>query len=212
MNETQIIDGIPKIIRNAESLYSDAELLRNNGRKERAYTLYQLSIEEIGKAFMFVGALMFDDLTDKNIQRELKRNFKDHKQKSNISIGLNSFLWEFMKSKEPDKYEEILIKSFEEHSNVNEINEKKNLSLYVSYEGNKFISPEKKITQKDLDEIKSRAGYRVYIGSKIFRVVIENIDNIRKSIIESGFDSSKTSKEQKEEFDRVIKKFNFKFK
>lgn len=207
MTENQIREGIPKIIMNAESLYSDAELLRSNGRNERAYTLYQLSIEEIGKALMLTGALMFDDLEDKRIQQKIKGSFKDHKRKSNISIGLDSFLWDFIKPNNPEKYEKLLLESFDEHANVDTTNELKNNSLYVSFNGNKFTSPSETITLKKLEEIKTKAGYRVYFGKKIFSAIVENIDKIKKRIKEIGYDSNKTSQEQQQEFKRGMNKF-----
>lgn len=78
MTEAQIRLGIPNIIDNAESLYSDACFLQENGRMERAYTLFQLFIEEIGKALMLVGAILFDDIENNEPQERIKSIFKSH--------------------------------------------------------------------------------------------------------------------------------------
>ena len=95
MNEKQIVEGIPKIIDNAEAIYADADLLRENGRFERAYSLFQLSIEEIAKAFMLSGTLIFEDLSSNEVQARLKKDLKDHELKSKNSIGLESIFYEY---------------------------------------------------------------------------------------------------------------------
>jgi AbiV family abortive infection protein len=207
MTENQIKLGIPKIIDNAESLYSDACILDKNGRKERAYTLFQLSLEEIGKALMLVGILMFEDIENDEVQNKIKNNFKNHERKSNISIGLDSFLWEFIKTKNPEKYEKMVFESFKEHDSVKFINERKNKSLYVSFNGNKYFSPSESISIEDVKKIKTKAGFRVFLGKELFRAIIKNIDDIKLKISESGYDSNKTSKEQQKEYRRIMDKY-----
>lgn len=49
-NEKDLLIAVSKSILNSEDLISDADLLLDNNRLARAYALYQLAIEEAGKA------------------------------------------------------------------------------------------------------------------------------------------------------------------
>lgn len=71
MTVDQIKIGIPKIVENAEELYKDADILLSNNRIERAYSLFQLSIEEIAKAFILSNALIFEDISSKEVSAKL---------------------------------------------------------------------------------------------------------------------------------------------
>jgi len=207
MTETQILLGVPKIIENAESLYSDALFLYENSRGERAYALFQLSIEEIGKALMMVGSLLFDNIENIEVKNRIINSFKNHRKKSNISIGLDSFLWEFIKTENPEKYEMMVLGSFKEHANVAITNEKKNQSLYVSFNGNKFSSPSESISIEEVKEIKAKAGLRVLLEKKLLTAIVNNLDSLKKEIIELEYDSNKTSEEQQKEFLRIMNKY-----
>lgn len=207
MTDNQIKNGIPKIIENAVSLFSDATLLEENQRIERAYTLYQLSIEEIGKAFMLIGSLIFENVNDSGIQKKLKEDIKNHQAKSKKSIGLDVFLQEFMRAKDVEKYEKLVLKSFDEFENTNSINEKKNSSLYVSFNGNKFLKPSECVTIQDLTKIKARASYRIFIGEKLFPAIIDKAELFKEKMIEFEFDKLKVSKEQQDEFKRIREKY-----
>lgn len=207
MTATQIKIGIPKIVSNAVSLYSDATLLATNNRIERAYTLYQLSIEELGKAFILLGYLLFENTDEKETQKQLRKDLKNHQVKSKSSIGLDFLIQGLIKTINREKYEYLVFKSLEEHNNIKSINEKKNKSLYVSFNGNKFLLPSECISTKDLKEIKNKAGSRIFIAKKLFMPVLKNINHFQEKMAELELDKSRISKEQQDEFVRIIKKY-----
>ncbi len=207
MKAAQIKIGIPKIVSNAVSLYSDATLLATNNRIERAFTLYQLSIEELGKAFILLRYLLFENTDEKKTQIQLRKDLKNHQVKSKYSIGLDFLIQGFIKTIDPDKYESLVFKSLNEHINIGAINEKKNQSLYVSFNGNKFLLPSECISTKNVEEIKNKAGSRIFIAKNVFMPIIENISYLKEKMAGFELDKSRISKEQQDEFVRIITKF-----
>lgn len=210
MNEKQIIEGIPKIVDNAEKIYADADLLREYGRYERAYSLFQLSIEEIAKAFMLSGTLIFEDLSSQEVQTRLKNDLKDHEMKSKKSIGLESIFYQFLKDINIETYEELTIKSFKEYDSIRLLNEKKNAGFYTSFNGNKFQAPNELISKKDVNDIKTKAEFRIFLGKKIILAVSQRFDLIKDKIRELNFDIVESSRLNVEEFKRIRNKYGIK--
>lgn len=51
INKDTLINCVEKCLQNARELFDEAEILKKYKKFPRAYTLYHLSIEEIGKVF-----------------------------------------------------------------------------------------------------------------------------------------------------------------
>jgi AbiV family abortive infection protein len=81
-NESELLIAVSKSISNSEDLISDADLLQDNNRLARAYTLYQLALEEAGKAMDIYCSLLFGTFKDNGGQKILKENFKSHIKKA----------------------------------------------------------------------------------------------------------------------------------
>lgn len=210
MTEEQIIIGLPKIIENAESIFTDATLLADSNRIERAYSLFQLSIEEIAKAFLLAGTMFFDDISKEDVQKRLIKEIRDHKFKSAKSIGLESFFYEYIKTIDIDRYEKLVLDSFKEYHETSLLNEKKNDGFYVTFNGNKFQSPSELISKQDLIKIKTKAKLRIFIGKTIIPRMTEDFRVNKKKIKEYNFEESKDRHSQVEEFIRIRRKYGSK--
>ncbi|MBI5915264.1 MAG: AbiV family abortive infection protein, partial [Bacteroidetes bacterium] len=77
-----LIDAAKKSLENAKELVVDAIILEKNNRKERAYTLFQFSIEEVGKAISSTLMIFTKGYNDVDRTKEYVRFFKDHKFKT----------------------------------------------------------------------------------------------------------------------------------
>lgn len=213
MQENQILIGIPKIIDNSKALLDDADLLYENKRFERAYSLYQLSIEEIAKAILLLTTILFEDLSSKEVLKRLKVGMKDHKIKGIKSIGLEFMLNSIIKENNKEVYEIQALKSFQELKNIDELNNKKNYSLYTSLINNCFKSPKELINKEDVDEIKFKAFIRITFGEALMNPVLKRFDHYKQSFKKQNLDKEYVKElyqEQIEETIRIRQKYNTK--
>ena len=109
MNLTKelLIVAMNKSFINAGQLIEDALILKENQRYARAYTLFQLATEEIGKSLLTINFLLFKDYTNKKSQQEFLKEFRDHKIKASISTGID-FLMTMIKGSNKAKKSYIL--------------------------------------------------------------------------------------------------------
>lgn len=139
----------------------------------RAYTLFQLAIEEIGKCYILSRAIL-DYYMGTMINEDYLKGlgFCNHKIKTKESLEL----------------ELRAIQAFEKHigleigliqvlindvQNVDEINKRKNRSLYVDIEENKFVSPISEITKEIAEEIQDKAIFRLKAIEPIWQPLSE---------------------------------------
>jgi len=179
MTEKEVLLGLPKITKNAKLLYEDAEFLEKIKRLERAYSLFQLSLEEIAKAFILLRAILFEDISDQTVQKRLNSEIHRHTIKLKKSINIEIFLSSFLKSIDEKKYGEWNRKLINEYKDTDLMNNKKNYGFYVSYNENKFMSPSELIKKEDVDYIKHKAWVRIHFGSKFINAMIPNFSKIK---------------------------------
>lgn len=153
MNDTELENGLKLTLKNAQQLIEEADGLVVFERYSRAFTLYQLGTEEIGKCIILFKAIIdyYNEFTiDLDYLRE--NGFFDHKEKTKESL----------------KVELLVIESFEKHigsetgfkqkiiedfNNTSQINDNKNNSLYVSINDDIFKSPDDLITKEMVNEL-----------------------------------------------------------
>lgn len=179
MTEKEVLLGLPKITKNAKLLYEDAEFLEKIKRLERAYSLFQLSMEEIAKAFILLRAILFEDISDQTVQKRLNSEIHRHTIKLKKSINIEIFISSFLKSIDEKKYGEWNRKLINEYKDTDLMNNKKNYGFYVSYIENKFMSPSELIKKEDVDYIKHKAWVRIHFGSKFINAMIPNFSKIK---------------------------------
>ncbi len=185
LTEKELINGIRKCILNGEHLISDAKLLQLNNRKERAYTLFQLASEEIGKASLILNFLIFEDINDVESINIFMNDFKKHKLKTDYFISFDYLLILALKDLLKNKTK-FLSATLYEHQNLNKIDNKKNFSLYTSILNDKFITPQELITKEDLEHIEFRVFTRFKIAKPMLEIATKNVSAIRKYIVDSS--------------------------
>lgn len=160
---------------NSRSLFEDAELLSNNDRKERAYTLYHLSFEESGRFFIVLKTLMNYyigniELRDLNYGNLKNQGYEKHISKLKESV-LKMFTLPILNATENEI--EYLTKKYNEFFNdITSSDKKKNLSLYVSHKKNDFYTPSESIESFDVEKAKTLAEIQLATINK-FLVYIE---------------------------------------
>jgi len=148
-----LIDGAQRTFRNAEELFSEAQLLAQHGGVSRAFLLHQISLEECGKIEMLAAAittLLQGGAVD---MKRLSKSITKHESKNKS----NAY---FLPRSEEENAAIVSgdtaasVAAFstlqdEFHENSNTL---KNASLYVKFDG-KFSSPSDVINQEKLLEI-----------------------------------------------------------
>jgi AbiV family abortive infection protein len=85
LNTDQLANGIQLCVTNAKALIEEAELLFQNGRYSRAFSLTILAFEEMGKIPMLVRAACYDNRDDD--WAKFWKDFVRHKSKHGRSFG-----------------------------------------------------------------------------------------------------------------------------
>ena len=185
LSDKNLIEGITKCIANAESLIQDAHILKENKKIERAYTLFQLSLEEIGKASMvYFFATLPEDKKLTNL-KAFKKDFLDHKTKTTKAINFDTIILSSIKDKSDRQrfFNSIL----SEHDNLDNLNNLKNYSLYTSIIADKFLLPNEIITENHLEGIEIRSTTRLELIKSTLNFFLANFDEIKKA--EQEFDT-----------------------
>ena len=167
-----LLNGINKAFANADSLLSEARILEISEKWPRAYVLCQLAIEELGKISLLFQ-LWIDMLNKKQIDyKKLNGDFLSHLEKTRLSILSELALIKMYKRDAGDESINKIIE-MEEYilGRVNDLNDLKNISLYVGIEGTDFYSPYEKINSQKYYFI-----YDIALKRKdMFRILIEKL-------------------------------------
>jgi AbiV family abortive infection protein len=182
LDDKNLIEGIRKCLVNAESLIKDAFILKENNSIERAYTLFQLSIEELGKASMVYFFATSQDSEKLGNLKIFKKDFHSHKAKTTKAINFDAVLLSSIKEK--SERHKFLYSILLEHENLETFNDLKNYSLYTSIIKDKFLLPSEIITQKHLEEIEIRATTRFDLVKSGLNFLLDNFDEIKNANIE----------------------------
>ncbi|SHK06210.1 AbiV family abortive infection protein [Epilithonimonas mollis] len=163
--EKEFLRGLELCIINSKNFFDDAKILDDN-KRIRAYTFYQLCIEECGRFYLiyncldeyYAGKIKAKDL---NFGR-LKKSFESHTSKTHLNIQnliINSLVFiEMSNFENKNEIEHLLLNNYNELINLKEeLNSLKNDSLYVSFKNNKFILPDDKISLYKFQIIKNIA-------------------------------------------------------
>jgi AbiV family abortive infection protein len=163
MSETHVLDkallaeltcGAEKVFENAEALYREASILRDNGALNRALFLYQISLEECAKLEMLGGwatsLLMGHEVDSTKVKNAMASHA--HKNRTN-AYSLKGNAKEEAAKQSGDF--EGAIKAFKEMQKEFHLraNKAKNGSLYVDFADGKFVAPSERITPEMINEI-----------------------------------------------------------
>lgn len=181
LTDELIINGIDKSIDNARKLFNEATILEKHGHKERAYTLYQFCIEEFGK----VGGLTIAWTSLKQSipvdYRELNYFFNGHiahKKKTKDSIMTEIFIWGKILENDHKTRKEIIKGLLDAYDNVEQYNNKKNESLYVSFVNNTFVSPSESVSADMLGDMSLRCTLLISHWTSLIYCLKQTIDEV----------------------------------
>jgi AbiV family abortive infection protein len=195
-NEKELLIVVSKSISNSEDLISDADFLLEDNRLARAYTLYQLAIEEAGKAMDVYQSLLFGTYKESEGQKMLKENFKSHLNKAG-KARLISIFWavQLFKNNNKSKGEVILQSVFQEMMVAKEINDYKNYSLYTSFIDDTYKTPREIITEKMVSVIRSLAEDRVALVKQFSMISPKQYEEMKKYAAENPIMSEDNDEE-----------------
>lgn len=170
--EKEFINGIYLSYQNAKDLFEEAQILEKHQKTSRAYTLYHLSLEECGRFHLIYNC--FSEYIEGEIKGKdfnygtlKKRGYEDHQLKIKENFdGIYKITYitlALSKSNiNPDRFEEDFKDEIEEITKAyeatlgikDELNGLKNKSLYITFNNNKFISPDDSIMTSNYLRIK----------------------------------------------------------
>jgi len=124
-----------KFLNNARELLEEADLLSENKKFARAYSLAHLACEELAKIIM-VSRVAYEVARGKNIDwKRVNRRLRNHKEKIKDILALD-----FLYSSKTENNEDV--KNFYKDIKMTKYyNDFKNYSLYTSLIGDKFYKP-----------------------------------------------------------------------
>jgi AbiV family abortive infection protein len=159
----QVTNGFFQSYDNAISLIEDADLLFQNNRYTRAFSLSHLANEEIGKAILLFNlyiTLLQGKREEVNF-KVIEQEFRDHKSKINHSSFVDFM---FNSEKKLSKEEKlVLIDKILKYMSVEKgkHHNLKNNSLYVNFINGKFTNPQTLVSKStaliSLNKAKERA-------------------------------------------------------
>jgi AbiV family abortive infection protein len=173
-NKNEYFEAIEKSLSNAEELIEEAEILIKHDKYARAYTFFQLSIEEVGKANLAFQFVLKGDIENLQETKQFLKKFINHKTKTKSSQGID-FMYAL--SAEKSTFTKNLLQDFMlEHNDVDVSNDYKNYSLYTSFKDNKFQKPSEIITKDRVENIAHYAKLRLQVAKPFFMIGIQNYD------------------------------------
>jgi AbiV family abortive infection protein len=146
MSVQEIEVSRPKLLSNAESLYSEAVLLVENGHYARAYTLAHLCGEELAKIPMLVCAGL--QLVDGHPVdwEKLGKRMRSHTEKIRGNHAHDYFRAEVRADDSDLRAYETALETTED------LNRLKNASLYAEQEGSVFLSPSERFGKTEAEQ------------------------------------------------------------
>jgi AbiV family abortive infection protein len=166
-----------KSMLNAKSLMSDADILREAKRYQRAYALYQFAMEEVGKALSSVMLLVLIDRNEEDI-KEYKKGFFRHPSKIKKSRSLDMLICQLLYKGNYEKAMEFLKSTISENENY--LDEQKNKSLYTAIISNSVMMPSEMISEKRMNYIWYRVITRYGMAEPFVNILLKHYSEIRE--------------------------------
>jgi len=177
--------GIEKSLENAKELIEEGDILFNANRFCRAYCLYQLATEEIGKSRLLFALIMNRKLGEEIDYKEVNKEFIHHQTKSKSALTFEMIALLVMYSNKKDKSAQERKKKFldslqsiQDENDVNVLNNHKNNSLYVGIKDGNFLDPKDAITKEMVIHIRTNALIRLEAGKGVLKGMLVDLDNI----------------------------------
>lgn len=172
INQNLLINCVEKCLQNARELFDEAEILKKNKKYPRAYTLYHLSIEEIGKVFIIFKYLIQDNYSEEN-SKKFNREFTDHKAKIKTSKNIEKIMLFLIQGELTEEQFNILTYSKEA---IETFNKFKNLSLYCFIDNKSVFKPSDLIGSEEVNLIRPNSELRLKLSEQFCRLAVKDID------------------------------------
>ncbi|AMA49007.1 MULTISPECIES: AbiV family abortive infection protein [Flavobacterium] len=163
VSKRTLIKIVEKCLENAKELFDEAEILKTHKKFARAYTLFHLSNEEIGKIFLVYKFLLTDDYSQPSITK-FNKKFTNHKVKLDLSTNIDIISHQVFDGKLDSKTIENLTYSKDKISKLNDF---KNYSLYTFFKNGSVYKPSDIIEPEVIESISQITKSRL-IGIKSF--------------------------------------------
>jgi AbiV family abortive infection protein len=180
LSDEQLIIAIQKSMVNAGELLADANLLHENDRLPRAYTLYQLAMEETGKALRIYGSIILGKLDTEQGRKEFKRDFTDHIEKAQSARAMMLIVIDSIRRTSPELAMKLYDWTFAEYTDSKTLNDYKNYSLYTSWVDGAYKTPSEVITKDRINYIELMANARFKAARAFTDASIDNIKEVKK--------------------------------
>jgi len=181
-----LLEVVSKAVVNAGQLVDEAKILKEHQKFARAFTLYQLSIEEIGKASMAFSFLLFGNLGDDEEQKLFSKEFRDHKTKTKRATGIDLSIARTIDNREVSKT--LILNVVKQYGEVDKINNYKNYSLYTSLIDGAVCLPSEFINQQLVEDLGFYAQIRFEASRQYFEAAIRDLDELVKAKDAMDFD------------------------
>ncbi len=206
INDEILRNVAQKSMQNAELLMSDADLLKVEKRYQRAYALYQFSMEEVGKALSSVLLLTLIDQRPEDIEK-YKKNFSKHQPKIKRSATLDTFICQVLYKGDYEGAMFFLKATISEDEK--ELDQNKNHSLYTDIIGNDVKAPREMIGEEKMNFICFKAITRYKMAQPFVNMILEHYEELRQYQKENGANRNMSidSEEAAKEFwDEILSK------
>lgn len=182
LTKDELLEYAKKSLENANELIVEGNLLLENNKYARAFTLFQLSTEETGAALLIIESILFDTYKKKKQQNALWNQIRNHKIKIKSSQRIDLLL---AKTIADEKLQKTLLNNYIKQSEeIDNINNYKKYSLYVSFIDKKTVKPTEKFNKKIVDDFKFYAEIRHATTKQFIEALVNNLDEIVKKIKE----------------------------
>jgi AbiV family abortive infection protein len=179
-SDQQLIVAIQKSMVNAGELLADAKLLHENARLSRAYTLYQLAMEETGKALRTYASIILGVLNTEKGRKEFKRTFADHVEKAQSARSMMLIVIDSVRREYPEIAMKLYEWTFTEFTDSKTLNDYKNYSLYTSWVDGAYKMPSEVITKGRVNYIELMSAVRFKAASAFIDGSIKNIEETKQ--------------------------------
>lgn len=176
LSKELLIRTIEKCLENAQELFDEAEILRAHKKFPRAYTLFHLSIEEIGKIFLTYRFFVRNEYSESAI-KNFEKEFTSHKVKLDYSANID-IIAKWLLDGAGDFDPEIIKSLKYSKEKINSLNDNKNYSLYTFFKDKSVFKPSDIIESEEIDAAAITAKMRL-VGTKSFcNAFLSEIDKI----------------------------------
>lgn len=174
VNRETLVKAISNALINAKELYEEAEILKREKKYARAYTLFHLAIEEVGKVFVIFKYLFANDYSDEKLKK-FDIEFRQHKTKIDQSTNIDVFaFW----TKDGALSDQILENATYSKEQIDKLNNLKNFSLYSFIHDGSSYNPSDVIGSGDLDQINMIAEYRIKGTEDLTKIFLSDLDRL----------------------------------